>query len=299
MGVGNTSEHLNTPTEIRTLTGVKAVASGINRSLAVTTDGAVYGWGFNGGGYIGEGGTSPKIIYPAILTNIAAVEMGSGDLFLALSADGKVYVWGINWGGDREKSYTPSQISQSSFNNKRVVAISAGYTHSLALTEDGQVWAWGEYSFGDAEDRTIVKNEAPTLAEGLEKDVTAISGGDNFSVALKTDGTVWAWGEINNSATPVPVSGLSGITAIAVGGQYCMALGSDGKVRVWGSFSSETYDVPKVVALSKVTAIAAGTGRCLAKTSDGKLWAWGDNTYGALGDGTTTSREDPVEVKFE
>lgn len=300
LGVGNTDIH-QTPTKIDTLTGVKAVANEMSRSLAVTTDGAVWAWGFDGYGYIGNGGYTPKIIHSVILQNIAAVEMGS-DLFLALSADGKVYAWGANnWGevgdGTTIGTTTPVLISQSSFNDKRVVAISAGYQHSMALTEDGQVWAWGPNGVGQLGDGTKDNKAIPTQV-GLAN-IKAISGGNSFSVALKSDGTVWAWGRINNSTTPIQVSGLSDIRAIAAGDQHCMALGNDGKVRVWGYFLMTTYNNPQVVeSLSNVTAIAAGTDRCLAKTNDGKLWAWGNNSYGALGDGTTNNSSTPVEVEF-
>lgn len=300
LGVGDDSTY-PIPTET-TLTGVKAVASGGNRSLAVTTDGAVYAWGFDGYGYIEGGGNTPGEIHSAILQNIAAVEMGS-DLFLALSADGKVYAWGANnWGevGDSTttRRTTPVLINQSSFNNKRVVAISAGYQHSMALTEDGQVWAWGTNGVGQLGDGTTQQRMVPTQVAGLAN-IKGIKGGNSFSLALKSDGTVWAWGDINSSTTPVQVSGLIGIRVIAAGDQHCMALGSDGKVRVWGYISSVNYEVPQVVAsLSDVTAIAAGTGRCLAKTNDGTFWAWGSNSDGALGDGTTDNRSTPVEVLF-
>lgn len=300
LGVGDEESRL-APTQVD-LTGVRAVASGDSRSLAVTTDGAVWGWGFDGWGYIEWGGNSPKKIHSDILTNIAAVEIGS-NLFLALSADGKVYAWGANnWGevgdGTETQRNTPVLISQSSFNNKRVVAISAGYQHSMALTEDGKVWAWGVNGVGQLGDGTTEKRMIPTQVAGLAN-IKAIRGGNSFSLALKSDGTVWAWGDINGSIIPIQVSSLSGITAIAAGDQHCMALDRDGQVRVWGYFFGTSYPGPQLItSLSGVTAIAAGTERCFAKERDGSIWAWGNNSDGALGDGTTVNKSDPVQVVF-
>jgi hypothetical protein len=135
------------------------------------------------------------------------------------------------------------------------------------------------------------------------------------TVALKTGGTVWAWGyngsgqlgdgTLTQRTTPVQVSGLSGVTAIAAGQYYTVALKSDGTVWAWGSNASgqlgDGTTIPKttpvqVVGVSGVTAIAAGYGHTVALKSDGTVWAWGYNVYGELGDGTTTSRSTPAQV---
>jgi alpha-tubulin suppressor-like RCC1 family protein len=144
------------------------------------------------------------------------------------------------------------------------------------------------------------------------KSVHAMNG---TSVVLRTDGTVWAWGNndygvlgngsTTSSKTPAQVSGLTGVTALATGMRHILTLKSDGTVWAWGDNAynqlgdgtnvRRTRPV-QVAGLTQVTAIAAGQSHSLALKSDGTVWAWGDNVMGCLGDGTTISRAVPFKV---
>jgi len=115
-----------------------------------------------------------------------------------------------------------------------VTAIAGGLLHSLALKSDGTVRAWGQNTSGQSGNGTVTfGSNTPVQVSGLSG-VAAIAGGDIHSLALKSDGTVWAWGynldgELGNgtytdSNTPVEVSGLSGVTVIAGGGFHSLAL---------------------------------------------------------------------------
>jgi Regulator of chromosome condensation (RCC1) repeat/Carboxypeptidase regulatory-like domain len=136
----------------------------------------------------------------------------------------------------------------------------------------------------------------------------------NFTVFLKGDGTVWAWGSNSNgqlgngtttdSSTPVQVSGLSGVTAVAAGSAHAIALKGDGTVWAWGSNSNgqlgngtttDSSTPVQVSGLSGVTAVAAGSAYTIALKGDGTVWAWGSNSNGQLGNGTTDSLS-PVPV---
>jgi alpha-tubulin suppressor-like RCC1 family protein len=140
--------------------------------------------------------------------------------------------------------------------------------------------------------------------------IVAIARGGYHSLALRRDGTVWAWGdntqgELGDGTTisrpaPVRVAGLSGIVAIAGGLKHNMAVKKDGTVWVWGynvegevgaGATSPFVNVPvRVKGLTGVAAIAAGNNVCLAATKDGALWAWGgynENEFGEVGIGTT------------
>ena len=124
--------------------------------------------------------------------------------------------------------------------------------------------------------------------------MVAIAGGDSHSLALKSDGTVWAWGyngcgqlgdgSTTNRLTPVQVSGLTGVVAIAGGGSHSLALKSDGTVWAWGcndygqlgdGTTTNRLTPVQVSGLTGVVAIAGGGAHSLALKSDGTVWAWG------------------------
>ncbi|MDG4551260.1 MAG: hypothetical protein P9G45_12725 [Candidatus Contendobacter sp.] len=189
------------------------------------------------------------------------------------------------------------------------------WPHTVALKGDGTVWAWGNNATGQLGDGTTnTKRTSPVQARGLTNVVASAAGGLH-TVALKGDGTVWAWGRnkegqlgdgtATDRPTPVQVIGLSGVTAIAAGAAYSIALKSDGTLWAWGWINSTTNTTPaQVSGLTDIVASAAGglavlnteTGHTVALKGDGTVWAWGRNKEGQLGDGTTTDRTAPVQV---
>src|SRR5207237_71391 len=155
---------------------------------------------------------------------------------------------------------------------------------------------------------------SPIAVAGLGQ-LASISAGSEHSLALKPDGTVWAWGrndwgELGDGSnypsgpSPVQVQGLANVTVVAGGGEHSLAIKSAGTAWGWGldesgqlgsgqaSQSCIYFEFPQpceplpvqVVGLSGVTAIAGGFEHSLAVTADGAAWAWGDDSAGQLGD---------------
>ncbi|MBV8858902.1 MAG: S8 family serine peptidase [Acidobacteria bacterium] len=329
----NNTATTSTPVvETPAFNGVRALSAGGTlggsdaHTVALKNDGTVWAWGVGLFGQLGDGVTTGAATVPVLapdVTNVSAVSAG-GTHTLALKADGTVWAWGSNQSG---------QVGvQEQFNTFRTrpvqlpglagfVAVAAGGAHSLALKSDGTVWAWGSNTSGQVGNGTFTQAVyAPVQVSGLSN-VKAIAAGPNYSLAVKTDGTVWGWGSnasgspplasvlglqnASSTSTPVQLAGLSNVNAVAAGGYHAVALKADGTLVSWGDNQfgqlgdngGASSSTPRAVAgLSNVAAVAAGVEHTVALKSDGTVWAWGRNQSGQLGDGTTANRNAPVQV---
>ncbi|HYV91991.1 MAG TPA: T9SS type A sorting domain-containing protein [Chitinophagales bacterium] len=304
-----------------TMSCAQQIAAGNGHSLAICSDSTIRAWGWNVWGQLGNGSNSDSNVPVQVssLTGIIAIAGGSYHS-LALKNDGTVWAWGNNNGGQLGTGTgygTDSNIPVEVSSLTGVITIAGGSYHSLALKNDGTVWAWGDNLFGDLGDGSsgvYAYSYVPVQVNSLTG-IIAIGAGADYSVALKNDGSVWAWGwdkygqlgngDTTDSNVPVQVSSLTGITAISIGWGHSLALKNDGTVWAWGwnqygqLGNGDTTDsnVPmQVGSLTGITAIAAGYAHSLAVKNDGTLSAWGANYYGELGNGTNSDSNIPVQV---
>ncbi|KRE33958.1 RCC1 domain-containing protein [Paenibacillus sp. Soil522] len=304
--------------------GVTMVSTGGSHSLVLKQDGTVWAWGNNYWGALGDGSTTDRYT-PVQIKSLKEVDHVAADdsHSLALLSDGTVWEWGItppsaSW-DDPTANPTPAQVTDNLGNKfDSAVAISEGSQHHLALKSDGTVWAWGKNHTGQLGDGTR-SDEYYTRnidqVKGLDS-VTAISAGAVHNLAIKNDGTVWAWGnnyygELGDGTTtdrytPVQVNGLDSVIAVAADVSHSLALKSDGTVWVWGkndhgqlgdgTTTIRTAPV-QLSSITDVVYVATGHRYSMAVKSDGTVWAWGENRFGQLGDGSTTDRHTPVQVQ--
>jgi len=196
-----------------------------------------------------------------------------------------------------------------------VRTVSAGFNHSTSVRNDGSVWSWGageSGQLGDGNGGIGFMNSTPQQVAGLGG-VTQVAEGRGFVLALKSDGTVWAWGSNNQGqlgdgtttdrTRPVQVSGLSNVVEIAAGDFYAVARKADGTIWNWGagSFGGTVFVVRtspvQLGGISNVAAMAAGGGHVLFLKTDKTVWGVGANWAGHLGDGTVNNgRPDPVQT---
>lgn len=173
------------------------IAAGSYDSLAIKSDGTVRAWGWNSTGQLGDGSTTDSNVPVQVsgLTGVVAVEAGWGHS-LAMKSDGTVWAWGLNsyaqlGNGGSTDSNVPVQVSGLT----GVVAVAGGSGHSLAMKSDGTAWAWGVNVEGALGNGSNTSSKVPVQVSGLTGVVAIAAGGAALhSLAMKSDGTVWAWG---------------------------------------------------------------------------------------------------------
>ena len=271
----------------------------------------VASWGNNGSGELGDGTRTDRSRYGDIgaLDSVVRVAAGWTPRYghtLAVRSDGTVWAWGDNTHGDLGDGTTDGRLAPVQVTGLTgATQVAGGCDHSLALRSDGTVWAWGGNGAGQLGRGTVTGYEvAPAPVSGLAG-VTKISAGCGFSLALRSDGTVWAWGydsvgQLGNgstadSAVPVKITGVSQVTAIAAGWDSAVAIVAGGaSVWAWGGNDSGQLGdgtlagraTPvRVTQIGTVHIAGAAVGLKFAAIlgTDGSVWAWGADRYGQLG----------------
>ena len=194
--------------------------------------------------------------------------------------------------------------------------IAAGSQYTVILKGDGTLWAWGYNQDGELGDGTVVNRHSPVqIGTDTNWRQIAVSGGGDHTVALKNDGTLWAWGYNNEGQlgdgtfvdrrSPVQIGTDTDWTQISAGAYHTVALKNDGTLWAWGyNNEGQLGDGTFVDRRSPVqigtdtdwTQISTDGHHTVAMKSNATLWAWGRNDYGQLGDGTFVDRRSPVQI---
>jgi alpha-tubulin suppressor-like RCC1 family protein len=193
---------------------------------------------------------------------------------------------------------------------------------TAAVKTDGTLWLWGKNDFGQLGDNTRTNRSSPVQTISAGTNWKQVSKGFRHAAAIKTDGTLWLWGDngngqlgdntTTNRSSPVQtVAGGSNWAQVTVGNGHTAAIKTDGTLWLWGNNQYGNLGTNNTTNRSSpVQTISAGTNwkqvssiasnNTGAIKTDGTLWMWGaNNEYvgaGAIGDNTTTNRSSPVQT---
>jgi alpha-tubulin suppressor-like RCC1 family protein len=301
------------------------VASGEQFSLAVRTNGTLWAWGQANNGKLGNNTVAGNVSSPVSVVggfcDWCQISAGaSTGHSLAVRQNGTAWAWGFNDVGQLGDNTTAQKSSPVSVVGGYTdwCQISGGLAFSVALRQNGTAWAWGVNTGGRLGDNTTVNKSSPVSVVGGFCDWCQISAGNNFSLAVRTTGTAWAWGygnygRLGNNCTAArssPVSVVGGFTdwcQVSAGTGHSLGLRTNSTLWAWGyGHQGQIGDNAGVVQRSSPVSVVGGfTDWCQASAgsndsfglrTNGTLWAWGAGSYGRLGDNTTVNKSSPVSV---
>jgi alpha-tubulin suppressor-like RCC1 family protein len=297
LGLAGTAGALSAPAQARvtaTLTRYHLVAS----------------WGANGNAELGDGTTTSRWQPADVRTSNDLTQVAAGLVHaLAVRSDGTVWAWGLNaWGelGDGSTTERSEPVQVAGLTG--ITQVAAGAFFSLALRSDGTVWAWGANQNGQLGRKTVTGHEVTPARVAVLNHVTKIAAGNDFALALRSDGIVFAWGhgqsgQLGNGGTadspvPVKIAGLARVTGIAAGWDASLATENNGisaitSVWAWGANQDGQlgdgtlagHATPERVTGLPVyiAGLSAGDGFAAVLGTDGSVWDWGANGIGELG----------------
>lgn len=262
----------STPTKIGTVSTWVAVAAGKSHTVAVKKDGTLWAWGNNINGQLGDGTVIPRSVPTQTLgaavgnyfTNWTAVSAGDSHT-LGRRADGTIWSWGSNAKGQlgttavlTDPGVTSPVMLPKLIGSDSWVSVAAGGEHSLAIRADGKMFAWGANGVGQLGVEGSSSDLGLPTQIGTDTHWAIAAAGGKFNHAIKTDGTLWAWGANNQ-------------------GQ----LGD-------GALLARTLPV-QIGTATHWLSVIPGNEHSFAFTADGALWGWGRNQEGQQGNATVTT----------
>jgi alpha-tubulin suppressor-like RCC1 family protein len=329
-----TNDTITRSTPVTTFAGGnnwKQVSSGNIHTAAIKTDGTLWTWGLGTSGQLGRFSTGTNKITPVTTfaggTNWAdtATEepedlytlSAGGQHTAAIKTDGTLWTWGSGFSGvqgnaDVSQRNTPVTTFAGGTNWKQV---SSGSFHTAAIKTDGTLWTWGYGGYGQLGTNDISNRSTPVTTFAGGTNWKQVSSGGSHTAAIKTDGTLWTWGNANSGrlgtndtiTRSTPVTTFAGGTnwkQVTSGYRHAAAIKTDGTLWTWGTGTSGQLGNAQATNRSTpVTTFAGGNNwkqvssgnfHTAAIKTDGTLWTWGSGNTGQLGNAQTTNRSTPV-----
>jgi alpha-tubulin suppressor-like RCC1 family protein len=298
------------------------VSAGCFHSAAVRTNGTIWTWGDSSVGQLGNNtiiGKSSPVSIVGGFTDWCQVSAGNKHT-AAVRTNGTIWTWGYGFLGilgDNTIANKSSPVSVlGGFTDW--CQVSAGSYHTAAVRTNSTIWTWGDSSVGQLGDNTIVSKSSPVSVVGGFTDWCQVSAGNQHTAAVRTNGTLWAWGCAgtgrlgNNDATvniSSPVSVVGGFTdwcQVSARGCNTAAVRTNGTLWSWGcgtngqlgdnTIVNKSSPVSVVGGFTDWCQVDVGSNHSAAVRTNGTLWTWGGGTYGRLGDNTIVYKPSPVSV---
>jgi alpha-tubulin suppressor-like RCC1 family protein len=302
-----------------------SITMGNVHTAALKPDETSWYWGYGANGQLGDNSTNSKS-YPyqgATSGNHRFVQLATYlSTSFGLKSNGTVWSFGSGSSGILGNNTSGTAVSSpvSVVGNHSFISISVG-VNAMALKADGTAWGWGYNGTGATSligNMSATNTSSPVSVFGNHSFIKLVAckgGSSGATVALKADGTCWAWGNSGgvigdgtNTArsSPVSVVGNHSFIDISNAENATGALKADGTIWTWGiglsgqlgnNSTTDTNSPVSVVGDHSFVQIS-GYGRYgfFAKKADGTVWGWGANGVGQLGDGTNTGKSSPVSV---
>ena len=288
------------------------IKNGRGNSFAIKNNGTLWAAGANNNGILGIGTTSAPFTLTQVgpATNYIAVD-GYSQHTLALHSDGTLWAWGRNdfnqlgQGATSADVLSPTQVGTATDWSK--IAATGGA--SFAIKTNGTLWCWGFNCTGNLAGGTTITSRPSPFQIGTATDWLFVEPGDCHVLALKTDNTLWAWG--NRTSGQLGIPGLTALQAqtprqvgtdtwqsIAAADNSSFGVQSNGTLWVWGENTSgelglndtTNRNVPTQMGTdTNWVSVISGEDHTIAIKTDGTLWSWGQNSYGATGNGSFDS----------
>jgi alpha-tubulin suppressor-like RCC1 family protein len=322
LGIGNT-QNMYFPYPTGTALDWKDIYACENFSIACKTDNTLFSWGKNNYGQLGLGYTTPMGTGITTPTQIGTdsdwdkTAVGNSHA-IAVKTSGTIWAWGasgygqLGLGSSSGNRNTPAQIGTDSDWS----SIGCGVTHSFGIKKDGTIYSWGNNENGRL-GLGYASTYGPNIPTqiGSDSDWNKVYGGTAFTLALKTNKTIWSWGKnydgqlghggSTDRSTPKQIGTDSEWTGISAGDKHGLGCKTNGTIYSWGSSNygqlgfgnTATKRTPTQIGTdSNWVQISAGFEHSLGLKTNSSIYSWGKNNYGQLGLSDTINRLTPALV---